>query len=95
MIYTVFCFKDKQLDKYTAPALSQLKDLQELKEDVRSQIIKTDNRRVFLEKNLVVVGSFDNTTGLITSHDPEFLLNCDEVISEVQDYERIKNQKEN
>ena len=93
MVYTLFCFKDKQLDKYTAPSLSNLKDYEDLKEDVRTQIVKTDSvkRNVFLEKNLVVLGTFDANTGVIISHDPEFLLNCDEVISEVQDYERRKN----
>lgn len=93
MVYTLFCFKDKQLDKFTSPSLSTLKDKEDLKEDVRTQIVKTDpeKRRVFLEKNLVILGTFDAATGLIESHDPEFVLNCDEVISEVQDYERRKN----
>lgn len=91
MKYTLFCFLDKQLNKYTAPSMSNFHDPEELKEDVRVQIIKSDNRRVFKEKNLVILGEYDNETGNIVSHDPEFVLNCDEVLSEISDYERAKS----
>lgn len=94
MKYTLFCFKDKQINKFTAPSLSVLHDPEELKEDVRVQIIKSGNRRVFSNKNLVILGEYDNETGNIQSCDPEFVLNCDEVLAEISDYEREKNSKD-
>lgn len=90
MKFMLFCFKDKQLNRFTIPNVSQLSDPIDLADDVRSQIVKSDKRDVFKGKNLVVLGTFDNNTGTIESHDPEFVLNCDEVISEALDYERSK-----
>lgn len=90
MKYTVFCFKDKQLGLYTVPSVSQLSDPEDLKDDVRAQIIKSDKRDIFKGKDLVCLGTYDNKTGLYDTGDPEFLLNCDEVISQAFDYERSK-----
>lgn len=92
MKMTVIAFKDKQLDRFTSPGFDDHGDTEVIKELVRTQIIKLDpvKRKVYEGKNLVVLGTYDNETGLIECHDPEFLLNCDEVISEVQDYERRK-----
>lgn len=90
MIYSVIGFKDKQVNLFTTPGLSNLKDHEEIKEDVRIQIVKSDKRQIFKGKNLVIYGTFDSATGKYDVHDPEFLLNCDEVISECDDYERRK-----
>lgn len=90
MIYSVIGFKDKQIGRFTAPALSSLKEAEDIKEDVRIQIVKSTNRDVFKGKNLVLFGEFDSSTGQYNVHDPEFLLNCDDVISECNDYERRK-----
>lgn len=88
MKYTVIGFKDKQVGLFTSPSLVNLNDSEDIKEDVRVQIVKSDRRQVFKGKNLVIFGQFDSKTGRYDVHDPEFLLNCDEVISECDDYER-------
>lgn len=97
MILTVISFWDKQLQRYTSPGYDDHKDPEDIKELVRTQIIKLDplKRKVYEAKNLVVLGTFDTETGKHIVHDPEFILNCDEVISEVQDYERAKGKQEN
>lgn len=92
MIYTVIGFKDKQVNLYTSPALSNLKDPEDIKEDVRVQIVKSNNRAVFKGKNLVIYGTFNSATGKYNVKDPEFLLNCDEVLSDCEDYERRKKE---
>lgn len=88
MLFTLICFKDKQLDKYTIPSSTDLLDSESIKEDAIGQIIKSDKRAIFKGKNLVKIGTFDTKTGAIVACDPEFLLNCDEVISNAEDYER-------
>lgn len=92
MKYTLIAFEDKQLKLYTTPSVTDLKDTEEIIEDCRAQIIRSDKRAIFKRKNLVKVGIWDSKTGTIKACDPEFLLNCDEVISAAEDYER--NQKE-
>lgn len=93
MLLTVISFFDKQLKRYTSPGYDDHSDPEVIKELVRTQIVKLDpiKRKVYEEKNLVVLGTFDTETGKHECHDPEFLLNCDEVISQVQDYERNKS----
>lgn len=88
MLLTLVSFKDKQLDTYTTPQVTDLKEYDEIREDARRQIIQSQNRGVFKGKNLVKVGIWDSKTGTIQACDPEFLLNCDEIISEAEDYER-------
>lgn len=90
MKMTVISFWDKQLKRYTSPGYDDHEDPEVIKELVRTQIIKSDamKRKIFEAKNLVILGTFDTETGVHEVHDPEFILNCDEVISDVQDYER-------
>ena len=90
MKMTVISFWDKQLKRYTSPGYDDHEDPEVIKELVRVQIIKSDpmKRKIYEAKNLVVLGTFDTETGVHECHDPEFILNCDEVISDAQDYER-------
>lgn len=90
MLMTVISFYDKQLKRYTSPGYDDHNDPEVIKELVRTQIIKSEpmKRKIYEAKNLVVLGTFDTETGKHDVHDPEFILNCDEVISDVQDYER-------
>lgn len=90
MLVTLVCFKDKQLETYTIPQATDLLDIEAIKEDCTKQIVKSDKRVVFKGKNLVKIGTFDTKTGTVEACDPEFLLNCDEVISNAEDYERSK-----
>lgn len=94
MILTVISFWDKQLQRYTSPGYDDHKDPEDIKELVRTQIIKIEpiKRKIFEGKNLVTLGTFDTETGKHTIHDPEILLNCDQVISDVQDYERTSKE---
>lgn len=88
MLFSILSFKDKQLNKFTLPSYSDLKDFNEIKEDAESQIVKSDKRAIFKGKDLYKIGTFDNQTGTIEVCDPEFILNCDSVISAAEDYER-------
>ena len=87
----VVSFWDKQLKRYTSPGYDDHLDPEVIKELVRTQIIKSEpmKRKIYEAKNLVMLGTFDNESGcheLLS--DPELLLNCDQVISDIQDYER-------
>ena len=87
---TVLSFWDKQLKRYTSPGYDDHEDPEVIKELVRTQIIKSEpmKRKIYEAKNLVILGTFDNETGVHECHDPELILNCDQVISDIQDYER-------
>ena len=90
MKLAVISFFDKQLQRYTSPGYDDHSDPEVIKELVRTNIVKSEpmKRKIYEAKNLVLMGYFDTETGKHEVHDPEFLLNCDEVISNVQDYER-------
>lgn len=94
MILTVISFWDKQLKRYTSPGYDDHKDPEDIKELVRTQIIKSEpmKRKIYEAKNLVILGTFDTETGKHDIHDPEIVLNCDQVISDVQDYERTSKE---
>lgn len=94
MILTVISFWDKQLQRYTSPGYDDHKDPEDIKELVRTQIIKSEpmKRKIYEAKNLVILGTFDTETGKHEVHDPEIVLNCDQVISDVQDYERTSKE---
>lgn len=98
MKLAVISFWDKQLKRYTSPGYDDHSDPEVIKELVRTNIIKSDGmkRKIYEQKNLVLLGYFDTETGKhnLNKNGPEFLLNCDEVISDVQDYER-NERKEN
>lgn len=94
MILTVISFWDKQLQRYTSPGYDDHKDPEDIKELVRTQIIKSEpmKRKIYEAKNLVILGTFDTETGKHEVHDPAIVLNCDQVISDVQDYERTSKE---
>ena len=94
MKLTVISFWDKQLQRYTSPGYDDHKDPEDIKELVRTQIIKSEpmKRKIYEAKNLVILGTFDTETGKHEVHDPEIVLNCDQVISDVQDYERTSKE---
>ena len=97
MKMTVLSFWDKQLKRYTSPGYDDHEDPEVIKELVRTQIIKSEplKRKIYEAKNLVILGSFDNETGKhVLLPDPELILNCDQVISDIQDYERNERKQE-
>lgn len=96
MKMTVISFWDKQLKRYTSPGYDDHEDPEVIKELVRTQIIKSDpmKRKIYEAKNLVILGTFDTETGIHQCHDPELILNCDQVISDIQDYERKERMQE-
>ena len=65
MILTVISFWDKQLQRYTSPGYDDHKDPEDIKELVRTQIIKSEpmKRKIYEAKNLVILGTFDTETG--------------------------------
>ena len=93
MKLTVISFWDKQLNRYTSPGYDDHEDPEVIKELVRTNIIKSDSmkRKIYEAKNLMLLGTFDTETGVHECRDPEFLLNCDQVISDCLDYERKEN----
>lgn len=92
MKLNVLIFKNLLIDAFTQPIFDDHATKDAAEQLRRSLIVEKDITKVNPYKNLQLfcIGSFDDHTGIIESHEPELLLDCSEIVKGRADYVESK-----
>lgn len=82
MKVSVYSYKDNALGCYSSPFYDD-RPSENVRIGVARAIIGSEKRSSMAHKVLFKIGEFEDTTGIITPIDPEFILDCDEVLAQI------------
>lgn len=84
MKLVVYAYKDNALGCYTTPFFDD-RPTENVGIGVARAIIASEKKSSMKHKVLYKIGEYDDAVGLITSVEPELVLDCDEVLAKVGD----------